>query len=143
MNAQIPLPSFDDIRKILHFWIDQQDKWFYFETNMMQSGIGGVIQKAPSQMGYGRLNNKDITSEQFQYSQTRIVGKIHNIVEYPPSLLLQDVTIFTVELEFPHKKGNVVDVEKRNQYGLVFSQVAYYEPIKDFQSFVANDSRIK
>ena len=26
------LPSFEDIEKVFSFWLDQQDKYFYFET---------------------------------------------------------------------------------------------------------------
>ena len=36
MQTQIPLPTFEDNIKLLQFWIDQQDKWFYFETDIVQ-----------------------------------------------------------------------------------------------------------
>ena len=62
MNTQIPLPSFDDIRRILNFWFDQQDKWFYFETGMFQTGINGKIEKR--EVAYAI--NQDLTNEIFQ-----------------------------------------------------------------------------
>jgi hypothetical protein len=34
----MPIPTFEDIRKILQFWIDQQDKWFFFEGPLEDSG---------------------------------------------------------------------------------------------------------
>jgi len=142
MSAQIPIPSFEDIRKLLSFWIDQQDKWFYFETGALQTGkIGEIEDRSQNATSYVFPRNK--LSETFQYSQSRIIGKIFNVVEYPPSLLLQDVTIFTVHLESEYQKGNVVNIEKRHQYGLVFSQITYYEPIDSIELFISNDSRVR
>ena len=140
MNAQIPIPSFDEIRKVLNFWFDQKDKWFYFETEMFQIGIDGDIQKMSGP--YGTLY-RDITNEMFQYSQSRIVGKIYDVIEYPPSLLLRDVTVFTANINSSNRKGEVVDLENRKQYGLIFSQISYYEPIEDVASFISNDARIR
>ena len=142
MNAQIPIPSFDDIRKLLSFWIGQQDKWFYFETGMVQIGRSGETQKEPTE--YAKLAPSwDKINEIIQYSQLRIIGKIHDVVEYPPSLLLHDVTIFTADTDSYNRKGNLVDTEKRKQYGLVFSQVSYYEPIDDVEFFISSDVRVK
>lgn len=140
MNTQIPIPSFDEIRKILNFWFDQKDKWFYFETEMFQIGINGDIQK--TNVPYGKTY-RDITNEIFQYSQSQIVGKIYDVIEYPPSLFLQDVTVFTINIDSNNRKGDVVDVEKRKQYGLVFSQISYYEPIEEINIFILEDPRVK
>ena len=142
MSVQLPIPSFEDIRKLLGFWIDQQDKWFYFETGALQTGkIGEIESPSPNIARHVFPRNK--LSETFQYSQSRIIGRIYNVVEYPPSLLLQDVTVFTVHLESDYQKGNVVNEEKRNQYGLVFSQITYYEPIENIEVFIKDDLRIK
>lgn len=141
MNAQIPLPSFDDIRKILEFWISQQDKWFYFETGIVQSGSAGEIQNAPRNVAsYSPAWDK--MNETFQYTQWRVVGKIYDVVSYPPSLLLEDVTVLTVYLTFKRQGADIVKKEKRNKYGLVFSQITYYEPIDDIETFIKNDSRV-
>ena len=143
MNPQIPIPSFDDIRKLLHFWIDQQDKWFYFELGMVQIGISGETSRTDTMgMGYSTGGN-DKTKETIQYSQSRIVGKIHNVVEYPPSLLLHDVTIFTANLLWGNESHFMKSIEKRNQYGLVFSQITYYEPVENIDLFISNDIRVQ
>ena len=96
INTQIPLPSFEDIRKILQFWIDQQDKWFYFETEFILSGSTGESE-VPG------LRTSSIPAfasrrETNQYIQTRIVGIISDVISYPPSLLLKNVSVFTVSL---------------------------------------------
>ena len=72
-SLQLPLPSFEDIRKILQFWIDQQDKWFYFETAMILSGSTGQsdaphIQRSRADIHWSR------SSEINEFIQTRIVG---------------------------------------------------------------------
>jgi hypothetical protein len=142
MNAQIPIPSFDDIRKLLHFWFDQQDKWFYFELGMVQIGKSGEILK--TELRRGALGgNQDKTKEIFQYTQSRIIGKIYNVVEYPPSLLLHDVTIFTAKLLWGDENHFMKNIEKRNQYGLVFSQITYYEPVENIDFFISNDIRVQ
>jgi len=144
MNSQIPIPfpSFDDIRKLLQFWIDQEDKWFYFELGMIQIGIAGEIAKTDLIRG-GFGGNKDKTNETIQYSQSRIIGKIFNVVEYPPSLLLHDVTIFTAYLLWGNASHFIKNIEKRNQYGLVFSQITYYEPVENIEIFISKDSRVQ
>jgi len=142
MNAQIPIPSFEDIRKLLEFWIDQQDKWFYFETETIQIGTSGRTQYAPKNIAR-HASTWDEINEKLQYSQSRITGKIHNVVSFPPSLLLEDVTVFTVNLLYDRQKPDVVNVEKRKKYGLVFSQITYYEPVDDIENFINNDIRIK
>ena len=141
MNAQIPLPSFEDIQKILGFWIDQQDKWFYFETGAIQSGSTGEIQNPPKNISRSSPT-WDKINETFQYTQSRIAGKIYDVVSYPPSLLLQDVTVFTVNLTVGNNNVDVLNIEKRNRYGLVFSQITYYEPIDNVESFLKDDPRI-
>lgn len=142
MNAQIPIPSFEDIRKLLEFWINQQDKWFYFETEAVQIGTSGRTQYAPRNIAR-HASTWDEINETFQYSQSRIVGKIYDVVSFPPSLLLQSVTVFTVHLLHNQQKPDVVNVEQRQKYGMVFSQVTYYEPIDDIEAFIKNDTRIK
>lgn len=142
MNAQIPFPSFEDIRKLLGFWIDQQDKWFYFETETIQIGTSGRTQYAPNNIARHASTWDEIT-ESFQYRQARIIGKIHDVVSFPPSLLLEDATVVTVNLLHDRQKPDVVDVEKRKKYGLVFTQITYYEPIDDIANFIKNDIRIK
>jgi hypothetical protein len=37
----------------------------------------------------------------------------------------------------------MVNVEERHQYGLVFSQITYYEPIENIELFISNDPRVK
>jgi hypothetical protein len=142
MNAQIPIPSFEDIRKLLEFWINQQDKWFYFETETIQTGISGRTQYAPQNIAR-HTSAWDERNETLQYSQSRIVGKIYEVVSYPPSLLLQDVTVFTVNLLYDRPKFDIVNLEKRKKYGLVFSQITYYEPVEDIETFINIDIRVK
>ena len=139
MNAQIPLPSFEDIRKILQFWIDQQDKWFYFEIGTIQ--IGSTSQREHFRQGPFAPPH-DRGSEIHQFVQSRIVGKIRDIISYPPSLLLTDVTSFTVKITFELQEIDVIKVENRKKYGLVFSQITYYEPIDDVNLFMAEDPRV-
>jgi hypothetical protein len=86
MNSQLPFPSFEDIRNILSFWLDQQDKWFYFETEKLISGsVGSVFHWPPSLEGIP--SPLDDTKESIQYIQTRIVGKIRDVLSFPPSSL--------------------------------------------------------
>ena len=141
MNAQIPLPSFEDIRKILQFWIDQQDKWFYFETAIIQSGSTGESE-VPNPIHTPVRTSWSKSSETNQYIQIRIVGSINDVVSYPPSLLLRDVSVFTVSLIYDRQTTKLVSIEKRDKYGLVFSQITYYEPIDDVESFLKGDARV-
>lgn len=141
MNAQIPLPSFEDIRRILQFWIDQQDKWFYFETAIIQSGSTGESE-IPNPLHTHVRTSWATRRETNQYIQTRIVGNINDVVSYPPSLLLRDVSVFTVSLAYERQTTSLVSIEKRNRYGLVFSQITYYEPIDDVESFLKGDARV-
>ena len=142
MNAQIPIPSFEDIRKLLEFWIAQQDKWFYFETETIQIGTSGRTQHSPKIIAR-HASTWDEINETFQYSQSRITGKIHDVVSFPPSLLLENITVFTVNLLYDCQKPDLVSVEKRKKYGLVFSQITYYEPVDDIENFIKNDIRVK
>lgn len=141
MNAQIPLPSFNDIRKILQFWIDQQDKWFYFETQLIQSRSTGVSD-VPNPLHNTTRVSWSRSSETMHYIQTRIVGKIYDVVSYPPSLLLSEVSVFTVDDIFDQRSAILVSFEKREKYGLVFSQISYYEPINDIELFLEKDPRV-
>ena len=63
MNAQIPLPSFGDIRKILQFWIEQQDRWFYFEIGTIQSGSTSEKDLSPQYFYAKHIHRKDIENE--------------------------------------------------------------------------------
>ena len=143
MSAQIPLPSFDDVRKILNFWIDQQDKWFYFATELIHAGSLG-FSEVPNQ-----LFNRNVPftqaskSENNCFAQTRIVGNIHDVVEYPPSLLLQTATFFTTSQNSQMHIEEYLSIKKRDKYGMAFSQITYYEPIDDYDEFIKNDERVK
>jgi hypothetical protein len=141
MNPQIPLPSFEDIRKILQFWIDQQDKWFYFETAIIHSGSTGQSEVPnPLQRPYASPWSR--SSEINEFIQARIVGCIKDVISYPPSLLLKDVSVFTVCLTNGLQYMNLISIEKRNKYGLVFSQITYYEPIDNIEEFLVSDARV-
>ncbi|MEW6086402.1 MAG: hypothetical protein AB1607_17595 [Chloroflexota bacterium] len=138
----IPLPSFEEIRKILNFWIDQQDKWFYFEGDKMQTGSEGRVTHSPPPLA--RTSSPwDDKRETIQYIQSRIAGRIKDVVPYPPSLLLDDVFVFTALFSIDNLNGYVISRERRNAYGLVFSQITYYEPIQDLEAFLQKDARIK
>ena len=115
MGAQFPLPSFEDIRKTLQFWIDQQDKWFYYENELILSGT-----------------SEDSGLVNYSFAQTRVVGKIHDVISYPPSLLLKNTTVHYVEVVEIGRIARIVSPEKRAKYGMVLSQVAYYHslPVK-------------
>jgi hypothetical protein len=140
MSGQIPIPTFDDIRKLLNFWFDQEEKWFYFEIAAIQAE--SVSLKVVPGQTTNLTHIFEDTNEYIRYAQTRIVGKIHDVVEYPPSLLLQDVSVFTVIFDIKSKGVNLISSEKRNNYGLVFSQIIYYEPIEDPGSFLNKDVRV-
>jgi hypothetical protein len=143
MNAQIPLPSFEDIRKILQFWIDQQDKWFYFESGIVLSGSTGDsevpgLHTSPFPAHASKREDK-------QYKQTRIVGIVVEVISYPPSLLLENTSVFTVSLNYHLQQLNtkIETVENRAKYGLVFSQITYFEPIENIGEFLKEDKRVK
>jgi hypothetical protein len=142
MNIQLPIPSFEDIRKLLQFWIDQQDSWFYFEEVARQSGSTGEAQ-APNPLHSGTGLQFSFQDQTIEYIQTRIVGKVGDVVTYPPSLLLIDAQVFTALLSY--RKGlntSIVSSEVRPKYGLVFSQIAYYEPIEKPSLFLRKDPRV-
>lgn len=142
LNAQIPLPSFEDIRKLLQFWIDQQDKWFYFETLRIRIGSEGASE-VPKLRSIQSIPSWTANKETDHYLQTRLIGRIHDVVSYPPSLLLSDVSIVTASLSYGQiPSGEIVSNEKRDRYGLVFSQITYYEPINDIDSFLEQDQRM-
>lgn len=140
MNTQLPFPTFEDFRKLLEFWIDQQDKWFYFETESIQSGLVGFeedFMSSPFSMG-----SRKKAEQFFQYKQTRILGNIRDVISHPPSLLLQDVTVLTIKLNLDNNSEKTVKTEKRKSYGLVFSQITYYEPIDNIEEFLSSDPRV-
>lgn len=139
---QLPFPTFEDFRKYLSFWFDQQDKWFYFETEKLISGSAGRIMHM--QPTLAELSSPlDDTQESTQYAQLRIVGQIQDVLSFPPSLLLTNTSVFTVQVSFDGSKDRILNLEKRKEYGLVFSQITYYEPIHDVAVFLQEDSRVK
>jgi hypothetical protein len=142
MNAQMPFPSFEDARKLLNFWLDQQDRWFYFEGEKFPSASEGNVTHSPPIFA-GEPSPWDNSLETTYYVQTRIVGKIRDIVNFPPSLLLDDTSVFTVLMSLNDRKTKLVEHVKRNKYGLVFSQITYYEPIQDPAFFLRDDPRVK
>lgn len=143
LSAQLPIPSFDDLQKHLSFWLDQKDKWFYFEGEMLHIASHSETTNAP--VNTSRTTpTQDETKEFHTYIQQRIVGKIHDIVSFPPSLLLQNATTYVAELNFKYQQAAFVSSkDTRVKYGLVFSQITYYEPIEDIEVFIKNDSRIR
>ena len=142
MNFQLPIPSFEDIQKSLQFWIDQQDKWFYFETAVVQSGSFSQSE-IPNQLRAQTRTSMSTSRQISKYVQTRIVGRIYDVVYYPPSLLLSDVGVSTVTLTYDGSEDvSVVSSEDRERYGLVFSQITYYEPIKNIEAFWKKDKRV-
>jgi hypothetical protein len=81
--------------------------------------------------------------ETVHYLQTRIVGKIGDVVSYPPTLLLHDAVVFTAQLSYQWQfSTSIVSKETRRRYGLVFSQITYYEPIDDHEKFLDQDTRV-
>lgn len=142
MNAQLPFPSFDDARKLLSFWLDQQDKWFYFEGEKLSSISESHVTHSPPQFE-GESSLWDDSVESIYYVQSRIVGRIRDVVNFPPSLLLENASVFTVLMSLDDKKTKLIEYVKRSQYGLVFSQIAYYEPVEDRESFLREDPRVK
>ena len=139
--ASLPFPTFDDIRKILNFWIDQQGKWFYFETATLKAASYSEGNKfSPFQSI--PTTSYESSRESFNYIQDRIVGRISDVIPYPPSLLLQETSIFTVHLDVDQGTKRLVNVEERETYGLVFSQITYYEPIKNVEAFLQDDPRV-
>ena len=139
---QLPFPSFEDFRKYFSFWLDQQDKWFYFETEKLISGSAGRVMHLQPALA-GLPSPLDDTQESTQYAQSRIVGKIQEVLSFPPSLLLTNTSVFTVLISFDGSKDRIVNLEGRKEYGLVFSQITYYEPIHDVAVFLQEDSRVK
>lgn len=142
MNIQIPVPSFEDLLKLLQFWIDQKDKWFYFELGTTQSRSKSEKESAPRGFYAKHVPLRDTENEILYYVQSRVIGKIHEVIYFPPSLLLTDATLFTVNFTFERQGINVNNVEKRKKYGLVFSQISYYEPIDDVDIFLKKDPRV-
>lgn len=140
-QAQIPLPTFEDNLKLLQFWIDQQDKWFYFETaSVISSKLGETFVPAPMhQIVAERVTN----DETYYYVQTRIVGRIRDVIFNPPSLMLNDANEITVQINYDRNKHTVLTRQKRKNFGLVFSQITYFEPIENFEKFIENDERVK
>ncbi len=137
------MPSFEDVRKIFEFWFDQEGKWFYFELQTIQIASQSKTIHVPS--NFARTASAEEETRQFHiYLQERVVGKILDIVSFPPSLLLQDTMVCLVELNYKYQKSiSVTSKENRPKYGLVFSQITYYEPINNIDDFRKNDLRIK
>ncbi len=143
LSGSMPIPSFEDLRKILQFWIDQQDKWFYFEGPALQAGTTGEAE-VPNPLRSGTSISFSRRDETVQYIQTRLVGRIADVVSYPPSLLLADATVFNAELSYSGgPEARISSPETRSKYGLVFSQITYYEPLDDRDAFLAEDPRVQ
>jgi hypothetical protein len=142
MNTQFPIPSFDDIRRILQFWIDQQDRWFYFEGAASQSGSIGEAH-APNPLHSRTMVDTSTQKQTIYYLQPRIVGKIGDVISYPPSLLLLEAQVMTAHLSYQYGlQTSIVSREVRPKYGLVFTQITYYEPVEDHLRFLAEDPRV-
>jgi hypothetical protein len=142
MSVQLPIPSFEDIRKILQFWIDQQDKWYYFEGIPSESGITGEA-RVPNPLHSRAMMDTSTEKRTVHYLQTRLVGKIGDVVSYPPSLLLLDTRVFTALVSYDFDlRTSIVSQELRPKYGLVFSQITYYEPVEDLSTFLSEDPRV-
>jgi hypothetical protein len=139
--VSIPLPTFDNIRNLFNFWINQEDKWFYFETEKLkvasnrESEVHDPFHTNP-------LGSTDYRKESIFYRQDRIVGRISDVVPYPPSLLLQETSIFKVRLDVYQGTKELMEIETRKTYGLVFSQITYYEPIENWEVFIKSDIRV-
>jgi hypothetical protein len=142
MNAALPLPSFDNIRIALQFWLDQQDKWFYFEGAALPTGSIANTE-VPNPLRSQTTIDFSRQDETLYYLQTRIIGKIHDVVPFPPSLLLHDATVLTVRLWHQRNlRTSVINKESRPKYGLVFSQITYYEPVDKPETFLESDPRV-
>lgn len=133
---QLPLPTFEDWRKMAQFWFDQQDKWFYFETALVPSSSDGTTQNSTATL-------ISTTSADQWYAQTRIVGKIIDVVAYPPSLDLEEASVFTIEMRFRLSTKRILNTEVRRKYGLVLSQITYYESVDNPTDFLNLDSRLR
>ena len=140
----MPEPLFltsEDMRKILNYWFDQRKKYFYFETAAIKAASHSERQKS-ERSGYILPASSDIREEVVDYFQERIVGRVSEVVPYPPSLVLHEASIFTVRLEINYGTQKIEKTEKRASYGLVFSQITYYEPIESVEEFLHDDPRI-
>lgn len=135
------LPSFDDIRNMFNFWIDQENKWFYFETATLKAG-SNIERDVYNPLHMNTTVATEYGRESVDYVQDRIVGRISDVIPYPPSLLLLNSSIFSVKLDILRGTKSLVKCEKRETYGLVFSQITYYEPIKNLEVFLKDDPRI-
>ena len=133
--------SSDDMRKILNFWFDQRKKYCYFETATLKVATHSERQST-ERTGYVLPVSSNYREEVVDYFQDRIVGRISDVVPYPPSLLLHDASIFTVRIEINYGTQKIENKEKRKTYGLVFSQITYYEQIENVEEFLRDDSRI-
>ena len=140
----MPEPLFltsEDMRKILNFWFDQRKKYFYFEMAALKAASHSERQKT-ERSGYILPASSEIREEVVDYFQDRIVGRISEVVPYPPSLVLHEASIFTVRVEINFGTQKIEKSEKRANYGLVFSQITYYEPIESVEEFLHDDPRI-
>jgi hypothetical protein len=131
----------DDMRKILNFWFEQRKKYFYFETAALKVASHSERQRT-ERTGYVLPASTEYREEVVDYFQDRIVGRISEVVPYPAGLLLHDTSIFTVRLEINYGTQKIEKSEKRESYGLVFSEITYYEPIENVEEFLRDDPRI-
>ena len=131
----------DDMRKILNFWFEQRKKYFYFETAALKV-VSHSERQRTERTGYVLPPSTDYREEVVDYFQDRIVGRISEVVPYPPGLMLHDSSVYTVRLEINYGTQRIEKSEKRESYGLVFSQITYYEPIDAVEEFLQNDPRL-
>lgn len=143
-NLFRPMPTFEDVRKMLSFWFDQQDKYYYFETDSIDAG---EFQKEMPVFSNSPLKGST-TSVNRHRIQEQIIGKIHDILTYPPSIVLTDVTVEFVDIEYsplgkPH--SSKITLETQDSYGLVLSRIKYFEKISPQTSdeFMETSSRWK
>lgn len=131
----------DDMRKILNFWFEQRKKYYYFETATLKVATHSERQRA-ERTGYVLPAATDYREEVVDYFQDRIVGRVSEVVPYPPGLMLHDTTIFTVRLEINYGTQKIEKSEKRPSFGLVFSQITYFEPIENVEEFLRDDTLV-
>jgi hypothetical protein len=56
--------------------------------------------------------------------------------------MLHDTSIFTVRLEINYGTQKIEKSEKRPSFGLVFSQITYFEPIENVEEFLRDDTLV-
>ena len=140
------MPTFEDIQKLMSFWSEQQDKFYYFEIESVESGErveDEPIWTVRSSIPLPESRTQEVTRYRIQ---ERIVGKIKDVLFFPPSLLLTDVSIRVTELTLQRNEKPLVttlDTQEQDTYGLVMSRIHYFERIgpKDPKQFMEEAHR--